>query len=225
MFVLLASGAQAHGDCGTVLKSLSPNFNETIAHAIHSMDVEALRLFNPRATENNSIPTVALSRADKVLPYAPCTTCGLHGRDDFATPAMNTIDTILSSIGKKDDSLGPNWSPIERVAHAFHMKDLWQRVKQVHGKRVAGAPPSDALCSCLLDDKMSSAPAQIYGAVKWVADHYEVGTPITLLNRAIPKLTDAATWQGVWKPRLLNYYDDASLYDAAVYMDCSTRHF
>lgn len=60
--------------------------------------------------------------------------------------------------------------------------------------------------------------------MKWVSDHYAVGTPITLLNRPIPKLTDDASWQ-VWKDRLLHYYDDSALYDAATYIYCATKAF
>jgi hypothetical protein len=54
---------------------LSSNHNETIAHAIHSMTVRGLQLFNPRANEHNTIPTVNhnLHAKDgvKVLMYAP----------------------------------------------------------------------------------------------------------------------------------------------------------
>lgn len=58
--------------------------------------------------------------------------------------------------------------------------------------------------------------------MQWVADHYATGTPITLLNRPIPKLTDAASW-AVWKDRLLHYYDVSSLVDAATYIYCVTK--
>merc|ERR1719265_1585279 len=138
-------------------------------------------------------------------------------------PEAKLVDKILSRIGKPDDSLGPNWSPVERIVHAFHMRDLWHRVKQMHTAMVAQMPPSDQLCSCLLDPEVSDAPQKIRNAVQWVGNHYEVGTPITLLNRPIPKLNDAQSWEGVWKPRLLHYYDAASLYDAALYLDCATR--
>ena len=52
---------------------LSPNFNETIAHSVHSMTVQALQKFNPRATVHNRVPTVNLDRSaeEKVIPYAP----------------------------------------------------------------------------------------------------------------------------------------------------------
>ena len=34
---------------------------------------------------------------------------------------MNAMDSVLSKVGKEDDGLGKNWSPIERVVHHFHM--------------------------------------------------------------------------------------------------------
>ena len=57
---LLFSSASAQSSCSELYAShyLSKNFNETIAHTIHSMNVQGLRLFNPRATEDNHVPTV-----------------------------------------------------------------------------------------------------------------------------------------------------------------------
>lgn len=108
------------------ISGLSDNFNETIAHAIHSLSVEGLRLFDPSATSMNHIPTVNhdLTKPNKVLPYAPSNPVG----HDFETDTMNILDSILSSLGSNDDGLGPNWSAIERVAHTFHMWDLWMKV-------------------------------------------------------------------------------------------------
>ena len=56
----LCSSAAAQSSCSELYSSydLSKNFNETIAHTIHSMNVQGLRLFNPRATEDNRVPTV-----------------------------------------------------------------------------------------------------------------------------------------------------------------------
>lgn len=42
---------------------------------------------------------------------------------------MNTVDMVLSQIGQPTDGLGPNWSPLERIVHKFHMKDLWERLR------------------------------------------------------------------------------------------------
>lgn len=48
---------------------MSKNFNETIAHTIHSMNVQGLRLFNPQATEDNRVPTVNHNIRDEVSTF------------------------------------------------------------------------------------------------------------------------------------------------------------
>jgi len=50
------------------IAGLTSKFNETIAHAIHSMTVDGLKLFHPLATAINHIPTVNmdLSQVEKV---------------------------------------------------------------------------------------------------------------------------------------------------------------
>jgi hypothetical protein len=213
-------GAQTTSNCKTVIRNagLSVNFNETIAHTIHSMTVQGLQKFNPRATDKNNVPTVNMDRHsdEKVIPYAPEDALG----DDFSTPSMNTVDKILSNIGKDNDGLGPNWSPLERIVHKFHMLDVWDRVLEVYKDKVVGSPPDESLCDCL----MNTDDNGIYAAVKWVSDHYDSGTPITLLNRPIPKLRDAKTW-GIWKYRLLYYYSDNGLRDAAIFLHCATKDF
>lgn len=65
---LLCTSAAAQSHCRELYVSydLSRNFNETIAHSIHSMTVQGLRLFNPRATEDNCVPTVNHNIKDEV---------------------------------------------------------------------------------------------------------------------------------------------------------------
>ncbi|CAF0826479.1 unnamed protein product [Didymodactylos carnosus] len=41
---------------------LSRNFNETVAHSIHSMTVQDLKIFNEHATEQNRVPTIHVKR-------------------------------------------------------------------------------------------------------------------------------------------------------------------
>lgn len=48
---------------------------------------------------------------------------------DFAGETMNTIDTVLSELGQPTDGLGPNWSPLDRLIHQLHMKDLWTKLR------------------------------------------------------------------------------------------------
>ena len=197
---------------------LSENFNETIAHAVHSMTVEGLKMFNPRATLDNHVPTVNMDRrsSQKVVPFAPEDPLG----SDFSTKTMNVIDKILQNVGKDNDGLGQYWSPLERVVHKFHMYDVWMQVHEVFESEVLRDPPTNEMCTCLVDTKDNG----IYAAVEWVSDHYDSGTPITLLNRPIPKLTDSASW-AIWRTRLLYYYQPATLRDAAHYLYCATKDF
>ncbi len=196
----------------------SSNFNETIAHAIHSMTVEGLKLFNRKANEKNTVPTVNMDRHAEVnvVPYAPEDCVG----SDFTSFTMNTFDKILTNYGQDNDGLGAFWSPLERVAHKFHMWDVWVTIQTVFESKVLPNPPKDDVCDCILDTESNG----IYKAVKWVSDHYDSGTPITLLNRPIPKLADAASW-AVWKERLLWYYTEGNLLDAANYLYCATKDF
>ena len=54
---------------------LSSNYDETVAHAIHSITLNELQKFEPTATEANRIPTVNRAIAEqpkqRVLPSAP----------------------------------------------------------------------------------------------------------------------------------------------------------
>ena len=175
-------------------------------------------MFNQRATEDNQVPTVNMDRnsPEKVIPYAPNDPI----ESAFTTFTMNTIDKILSNIGKDNDGLGPMWSPVERIAHKFHMLDVWNRVYEVYKETVVPTPPSEDICSCLMDTKGNG----IYQAVEWVSDHYDSGTPITLLNRPIPKLTDADSW-AIWRARLLYYYKYDAVKDSANFLYCATKDF
>lgn len=218
LLVLAFGRSEAAIDCAKSIPhaQLSANYNETIAHAIHSMTVEGLKLFHSHVTEKNFVPTVNqdISQAQLVLDHAPNDPVN----HDFTTTTMNIIDKILSTLGNSQDGLGPNWSPVERVAHIFHMWDLWYKIKTTQWDDVQTNPPADDVCTCLVSVDFNG----IKDAVKWVADHYKTGTPITLLNRPIPKLVDAASWT-VWKNRLLHYYTPAALKDAAMYLHCVSK--
>ena len=195
---------------------LSARYHENMAHAAHSMTVQGLRIFNQKATIRNNVPTVNLNVSDprRVLDHAP----DVPQTKYYTTHAMRAVDTILLNVGKENDGLGEFWSPVERVAHYFHMYDLWQTIRLTYDRTVLWDTPSDALCHCVNDVAING----VRGAVQWVAEHYKSGTPITLLDKPIPKLTGADTWL-VWRERLHHYYTESALKDAAVYMYCATK--
>jgi len=92
---LLCSSAAAQSSCSELYASydLSRNFNETIAHTIHSMNVQGLRLFNPQATENNRVPTVNHNIRDEastlylaMLKQVSRFECGIFTNLGFSSP-------------------------------------------------------------------------------------------------------------------------------------------
>lgn len=80
----------------------------------------------------------------QVLSYAPNNQYGA----DFNMVAMNLVDQVLSKVGKSDDGLGPNWTPIERVAHKLHMWDLWTKIQSKYN---SVEEPSNVVSNPLLD--------------------------------------------------------------------------
>lgn len=86
--------------CSKLLRNtgLSSNYNESIGHAIHSMTVQGLQLFNPRANEQNTIPTVNHNLHDKsglkVIMYAPNDPVP----SDYFGLTMNMIDKVCSNL-------------------------------------------------------------------------------------------------------------------------------
>ena len=121
-----------------------------------------------RATVDNRVPTVNMDRRSpqKVIPFAPEDNLG----SDFKEMTMNTIDKILSNIGKDNDGLGPNWSPLERVVHKFHMWDVWYQVHEIFESKVLQNPPKPEVCSCLMDTG-SNGIYQVCSGTKMVYIH------------------------------------------------------
>lgn len=190
---------------------LTKHYWESIAHAIHSMDLDSLKTFNPKAGIDNGIPTVNidLHNGPKVLDSAPQLPAPSA---DFATDSMALVDAVLSRVGKSDDGLGPNWTPLERLVHNFHMRDLWAKIRPVF----KSIEVDENTCKCLTSDLQANG---IRPAVEWIASHYARGTPITLLNRPIPVLNDHKTW-AIWRDRLIHYYTPEAIHDAAYFLKC-----
>ena len=106
LLLALIAVSRATLDCSKTFpdSGLTSRYNETIAHAIHSMTVRGLKLFNDKASTKNFVPTVNQDLSDDapVLDHAPEEPLG----HDFTTLTMNIIDKILSTLGNSKDGLG-----------------------------------------------------------------------------------------------------------------------
>merc|ERR1719410_1019766 len=129
------------------------------------MTLQDLQAFNPKTPEANGVPTVNmdLSAENKVLSDAPSVDIGNH----FATAAFNRISWVLEHQDTGDDGLGPNWLPQERIVHAFHMQDLWTRIKKAFDELTK---VSSETCACLLGTKTNGIEKRL----EWIHDRYKV---------------------------------------------------
>lgn len=156
VFVSLAlttAAPSSDASCPLVLASSGCNekFPGLVAHAIHSITVEDLKAFEPTVTEeNNRVPTINmdLSSSQAIVPFAQ-NQIKTDVSEKFITTGMETLDIVLSRMNQQHwDVTGFN--ALEKVVHAFHMREVWARVL-VEYKRIKAQPPSDEFCRCAMD--------------------------------------------------------------------------
>jgi len=128
---------------------VTEDFDVMVSHAIHSITMKELQKFDSTVTEDNYVPTVNYDlRADQaILPYAPDRR--MPDDDMFVTEPMRTLNMVLSHM---DDA---HWditafNPLERVVHAFHMREVWGRARLQYNQITAN-PPNATVCQCALD--------------------------------------------------------------------------
>jgi len=121
LFLWLCSFSIYLSDNHTCEKKLSNNcdFPESIAHGIHSLTLQDLRYyFDEKAQKNNTIPSINwdLSSDDLLFDSAPI----LQLNNSFRTPAMNSVDHILSNWETKDFMM-KHGGVLEKLVHNLHV--------------------------------------------------------------------------------------------------------
>lgn len=138
--------------CQSVLAAAGADekFSGLVAHAIHSMTVDDLRAFEPTVTENNRVPTINmdLSSPQAIVPYAQ-KRIATDVSKKFLTTGMETLDVVLSHMNQENWDIN-GFNALEKVVHAFHMREEWARVL-VEYQRIKAQPPSEEFCRCATD--------------------------------------------------------------------------
>lgn len=150
--VFLSCEAPSSDTCANVMASAgidNNNFEAFVSHSIHSLTLDDIRFyFKSDATEDNNIPTVNadMESEERVLPNAP-----LIGYDEeFSTPAMRQFDMVLRNMNRADWQV-KGYSPLEKVAHVFHMAELWNKAGEQYDVAERLLSPDSELCGCLRD--------------------------------------------------------------------------
>jgi len=139
------------------------DFPRSIAHGIHSLTLEDLRYyFDLAAKEDNMIPSVNfdLTSPDKLFESAPL----LALNNTFRTPAMNSVDHILSNW-ENENFMMVHGEVLEKLVHNLHMyetlsvsgkiyKKLKKRLnmlKKPHNQDMKD--DMEDICSCVNDEE------------------------------------------------------------------------
>jgi len=247
IFALTCIAATPINDCTAILKTagVSERFPGVVAHGIHSMNVQQLRLFKSDVTEKNSIPTINMDLTDNaaLLPNAP--DIAVDG-PSFKTDGMRAVDRVLSHMdnSKYDIKL---YKPLERLVHALHMQEVWFETR-VEFEKIKLNPPSVDVCRCARDVENNGImkmmrfialeirePGLMYGkhtqlnngTVTWDGNVYNYrnfphkDTDMVLQNAedVVPPLETEAAWAH-WK-KLMVTMPMADDYELALYLYCA----
>ena len=172
-------------------------FNKSVAHGIHSINVEQLNnFFHANVTENNNIPTTNLNvESDNIiLLHAP----RMKHDPSMLTTTMQLVDFIMTSNDDPNGFLNNRLTPLEKLVHHAHMNEMYARIQPIFESIVRNPPQFPGLCSCVTDEKNSG----ILGELKWYTISSKAGARDFRSGAAapnlLPKLTSSEAWK-VWK--------------------------
>jgi len=123
-------------------------FHQGVAHGIHSLSLEEIRyFFKPDAPENNKIPTANIDfrSEDLINSNAP-----LWGYEDrFDTWALKIMDWFM--LNDKPYILMKGTSTVEKIAHQYHMQEVYTRASKMYKDLVLNPPVDPKVCTCSND--------------------------------------------------------------------------
>jgi len=129
---------------------VTEHFPAHVYHAIHSITLNDLKMFEPTVTENNLVPTINKDKtsANRVLLNAP----DIKSKNEaqFKTDAMKILDLILSDIDQKRYYQN-EYSVLEEIVHTAHMREFWANVLVEYKKIQSSVHNDKPICSCVLD--------------------------------------------------------------------------
>lgn len=141
-----------NGECQKVLldAGATKQFPIHVYHAIHAITVQDLKIFEPTANENNSVPTINKDKKspNRLLLNAPDISSANGAQ--FKTDAMKMLDLVLSDMDEKR-YYQYEYSVLEEIVHMAHMREFWFSVLNEYNQLKKSIKTEDKLCKCVLD--------------------------------------------------------------------------
>ena len=194
-------------------------FSKSVAHGIHSINVEQLNdFFHANVTENNNIPTTNLNVESEnlILPYAP----RMKHDADMLTTTMQLVDFIMTSNDDPNGFLNNRLTPLEKLVHHAHMNEMYARIQPLFKSIVQNPPQVHGLCECVSDEMDNG----ILRALRMYTVSFKAGdrdfrsSPET--PNLLPKLDSSAAWK-VWKrAQKMSVMSKNEQYNLALYLYC-----
>jgi len=154
VFLIAANAATISNECQSILKDQgisSDNFAIHVYHAIHTVTLDDLKMFEPTVTENNRVPTLTRDNYPnrRVLKQTPNIRTKNHDR--FKTDAMKMLDLVLSDLSDRQ-YFQPGYSVLEELVHNVHMHEFLANMLGEYQKLKSNPTKiSSNVCKCVLD--------------------------------------------------------------------------
>jgi len=205
------TAAPGQANCGKLMQAAgtTAQFDQNVAHAIHSMSLETLRKFEPSVSDNNlvtnlnklvpssSTHNIQFSNLSKSSPLA------------FATDGMRLLNSLFDKMDTKTDIE----LTLIQVLHAFHMEEMGAQIfpvyQRLQSKRQVFNNPW-LVCQCATDVDNN-------GITKALREYPE-------LSSAYYRSPTAASGKTVWNNFMKNLSPVSSYaYDAGLFLYCALK--
>jgi len=136
----------------------SPYFARNVAHRLHSLTLEDIQMyFKADVGDENGIPTVNkdLESETRILENTPLADLDMK----FTTPALRYMDLVLRNMDKNYYSI-TNFSVLEKLAHMYHMGELWQHASTHYSSLLLNPPPRE-VCTCASSSHLNSVTQEL----------------------------------------------------------------
>ena len=137
--------------CAKSFKELGvyANFSPAVAHVVHAITVEDVKnFFGVELGEENGIPNantdLTAGADDIVLPNAP----SRPGHPGIMSPGFYTFTETMAHMD--DPNFGMKENVLARLAHNFHMHEMWTKVRAEADNFTSNQVPA-SVCDCALD--------------------------------------------------------------------------